>query len=146
MGSHLKQPLMLRCRDSHLMKVILTGMDKWVWFKVKIAMVKARMGIRFSADFQIFSYKILWPTKTKKFQDKVAEPFNQLIISSTQELQEPRNIHREKEFRLTIFKAMKLFLLTTVTIITQSLQVVALTAPREAHLKMQVKTKTAVFS
>lgn len=68
---------MPRCRGNQSMRVLPIEMDKWELFKAKTVMGRAKMVTRFSADFQIFSYKILSQTKIKRFQDKVAELFNQ---------------------------------------------------------------------
>jgi len=144
--SPLRQLLMPRCKGNQSMRVLLTEMDKWESFKAKTVMARVKTATKFSADFQIFSYRILLHKKTKRYQDKVAELSNRLTTFSTPEPLVLRNTHKEREYLLIISKAMKLFHLTIATTITQSHRVVALMVSKEDHPKMQVKVKTVVFS
>lgn len=70
-----KQPLMPRCRDNQSTRVSLIETDKW--FQDHPSTIKARQETKFSADFQIFSYRIRLQIKTKRYQDKVVELSNQ---------------------------------------------------------------------
>lgn len=114
--------------------------------KAKTTMVKVKLATRFSADFQIFSYKIPLQIRTKRYLDKVAELSSLLTTFSILEQLVHRSILRESESLPTISKAMKLFLLIIAITITRSLQVGALMASREAHPKMLVKTRMEAFS
>lgn len=129
---------MLRCRGSLLMRVLLKEIP---WVKVKTTTGKVKQEIKSSADFQIFSYKIPWQIRTKRYLDKVAELSNQLITSSTLALLVTRSIPRESASQHIISRAMISFHLITATITTQSHQVVALMVIKEDHPKMLVKTK-----
>jgi len=59
------------------MKELPKEMDRWPWVKVKTTMGKVKQETKSSADFQIFSYKILLQIRTKRYLDKVAEPSSQ---------------------------------------------------------------------
>ena len=134
---------MLRCRDNQLMRVSLIETDKW--FQDHPSTIKARQETKFSADFQIFSYRILLQIKTKRYQDKVAELSNQLTTSLIHVLLVLKNTLKEREFQHTISKAVILYhhIMETTTL---SLQVVAWMGNREAHLKTLAQTRMVVSS
>lgn len=143
MESRQRQPPMLRCRDNRSMRVLLIEMEVG---KVKTTTDKVKLGTRFSADFQIFSYKIPLQIRTKRYQDRVVEHSSLLITFSILAQQVLRSTLRESVFLPTTSKAMTLFPLIIAIIITQSHQVEESMASREAHPKMLVKTRMEVFS
>ena len=104
------------------------------------------MDSRFSADFQIYSYRILLQTKIKRFQVRVVELSNQWTTSSTHEPLELRNTLKERGSQPTTSKATKLFHLTTAITIIRFLQVAELVTSREDLPRMQVLHKMEAFS
>jgi hypothetical protein len=102
--SRPRPPHMHRCRDSPLMRESPTEMGQEACNK---EMGKVKMANRFSADFQIFSYRIPLPIKTKRCLVKGEELSSRSTIFSTLERLEPRSIHRENESQLTTSKEMR---------------------------------------
>ena len=68
---------MLKCKDNPLTKDLHKETALLAKIKANKITAKAKMGNKFSADFQIFSYKIRLQTKTKKSLDKEEELSNQ---------------------------------------------------------------------
>jgi hypothetical protein len=124
----------------------LREMHKLAWSKAKTAMAKVRTATKFSADFQIFSYKIHSPTKTKRCPARVEGHFNQLTTSSTLGPQVRRSTLKERGSRLTTSKAVRLSRHTTATITTPYLPRAASATSRGSPPKTQEPRKMVAFS